>query len=177
MMKVIIMMCLSTWAAIKKCRNVSLMSASINPSKLFVCSRAFEECHRLVSVEMHDGVEIIEELAFSFCYSLRGMKLSGVRVIEEGAFHYCRQLADVKFGDKLDTIGEGAFLNCTSLRNIKVLSVRVIGEGAFMACEQLTEAELPKNLERIEGDAFGSCPRLRRIAFPLKRHLFDARGY
>ena len=123
-----------------------------------------------MSVEIHDGVEIIEEAAFAGCSSLRGIKLPGVRVIEKHAFFHCTALADVEFGDKLESIGDHAF-QCCRLTNIKLPKVRNIGKYAFTECEQLTEVELPKDLERIEGVAFHYCRRLRRIAIPLKDNL------
>ncbi len=126
-------------------------------------------CKNLVSIEMHDGVEIIGAWAFNGC-SLRGIKMAGVRVVETEAFLYCRALADVVFGDKLETIGEWAFAD-TPLRTIKIPKVRVIEEGAFAECDQLMDVELSEDLERIEDFAFGNCPRLRRIAFPLKDNL------
>ena len=70
---------------------------------------AFESRGRLVSIEMHDGIEIIEEFTCSHCTSLKGsIKLPGVRVVGNWAFTRTA-LTAVEFGDKLETIGEGAF--------------------------------------------------------------------
>ena len=81
--------------------------------------RAFSNCIRLISIEMHDGVEIIEEDAFWCCESLRGIKLPGVRVIGNHAFYNCKALEALEFGDKLETIGSNSFA-FTSLRSIKL---------------------------------------------------------
>jgi len=145
----------------------------IHKSVKIISARAFLECIHLVSIELHDGVEIIEDHAFQCCHSLKGIKLPGVRVIEQGAFFCCKALADVEFGDKLETIGQHAFAG-NALRNVKIPKVRVIGDGAFCYCKQLTDLELPEDLERIEEGAIsfaGHCPRLRRIAMPLKDNL------
>jgi hypothetical protein len=123
-----------------------------------------------MSVELHDGVEIIEEWAFYDCRSLRRIKLTGVRVIEYSAFFYCTALEDVEFGDKLETIGRSSFL-CTSLKNIELPKVRVIENAAFGHCNQLTEVKMSEDLETIGYEAFNDCPRLRRIAIPLKANL------
>ena len=122
---------------------------------------------------MHDGVEIIQKMAFSKCHSLRGIKLAGVRVIEKFAFYFCTALEDAEFGKKLETIGEWAFQSCTSLRIVKIPKVRSIETSAFAGCEQLTEVELSEDLETIEEFAFGTCPVLRRIAMPLKDNLLE----
>ena len=132
---------------------------------------AFLECGRLVSIEMHDGLEVIGQYAFRGCTSLRGIKLSGVRVIEERAFYECTALEDVEFGNKLETIGTTAFAD-TALRRIKLLKVMVIGDFAFANCQKLTEVELSEDLETIGYWAFSNCPSLRRIAMPLKDDLF-----
>ncbi len=58
----------------------------VHKSVKIIRARAFFGCRNLVSIEMHDGVEIIEEAAFAGCSSLRGIKLPGVRVIEQSAF-------------------------------------------------------------------------------------------
>ncbi len=145
----------------------------VHKSVKIIRARAFRNCRNLVSVEMHDGVEIIEEAAFYFCSSLRGIKLPGVRVIENNAFFVCA-LEDVEFGDKLETIGDDAFRGCR-LRNIKLPKCRVIGEYSFANCRQLTDVELSdEDLETIGYRAFSNCRRLRRIAIPLKDNLFDA---
>ena len=147
----------------------------IHKSVKIIRREVFSGCEDLVSIEMHDGVEIIEEDAFWDCWSLRGIKLTGVRVIGESAFQYCRNLVDVKFGDKLEIIGGSAFFG-TSLRNVKLRKVRTIGSHAFSGCEQLIDVELSKDLERIGYGAFNYCPRLRRIAMPLKDDMFDEDG-
>src|SRR5210317_167753 len=68
----------------------------VHESVKIINRRAFYYCQNLVSIEMHDGVEIIEEEAFNGCYS-RGIKLPGVRVIEEFAFCNCDDLESVEF--------------------------------------------------------------------------------
>ena len=66
----------------------------VDKSVKIIPFRAFFRREHLVSVEMHDGVEIIGEEAFQNCKSLKGIKLPGVRVIEESAFS-CTALEDV----------------------------------------------------------------------------------
>jgi hypothetical protein len=77
----------------------------------------------LVSVETHDGIDIVKELAFCGCWSLRGIQLPGVKKIGDNAFSGCKALTDVEFGDKLETVGRCAMDGCHSLRNIKMPSV------------------------------------------------------
>ena len=135
--------------------------------------RAFSNCIRLISIEMHDGVEIIGEEAFSYCRSLRGINLPGVRVIGDYAFYECRTLTDVEFGDNLETIGERAFGWTSSLRSIKIPKVRVIGKSAFVKCDELTDVELSEDLETIGNEALSYCRCLRHITMPLKDNLLS----
>jgi hypothetical protein len=147
-------------------RNVRYVR--IHGSVKIIRTGAFFWCRHLVSVEMHDGVEIIEDQAFWNCVSLRGINLTGVKVIGASAFNNCEELADVDFGEKLETIGQGAFCH-TALRRINLPKVRTIGDCAFGACEQLTDVELSEDLETIGSEAFDHS--LRRIAMPLKGNL------
>jgi len=141
----------------------------VHKSVNIIPRRAFYLCRKLVSIEMHDGVEIIEKYAFFHCWSLKRIKLSGVRVIKASAFNHCL-LVDVEFGDKLETIGKYAFQG-TRLRKIKLPKVRFIASSAFQNCYYLTDADLSEDLKRIQTVAFESCSRLRRIAVPLKNNL------
>ena len=84
--------------------------ARIHKSVKIVPARAFENRQQLISVEFHDGIEIIGEEAFYWCDSLRGsIKLHGVKVIKARAFQHCFQLTGVEFGDTLETIEQHAF--------------------------------------------------------------------
>eukprot|EP00984_Skeletonema_dohrnii_P023033 scaffold12159_cov86-Skeletonema_dohrnii-CCMP3373.AAC.3 len=133
--------------------------------------RAFRYRTHLLSVEMHDDVEKIEECAFVNCHSLTGIKLLGVREVETWAFFSCDRLSEVEFGDKLEIIGRNAFSGCP-IRRMKLPSIRTIERGAFIDCRQLTDVEFGSNLETIESSAFSTCPLLRRIAIPLKFNMF-----
>ena len=59
----------------------------VDKSVKIIRREAFHSRRRLVSIEMHDGIEIIEGWAFLGCISLKGsIKLPGVRVVEDNAF-------------------------------------------------------------------------------------------
>ena len=148
--------------------------ARIHRSVKIVRANAFRSRLNLISVEFHDGIEIIEEWAFDWCTSLRGlMKLLGVKTVKQRAFNNCWGLTDVEFGDRLETIEEGAFFACSSLKSIIMPHVRNIGKWAFTRCKQLTDLDLPEELETVEEGAFCNCTRLRRIAMPLKSGMIE----
>ena len=145
--------------------------AVIDPSVNTVRRRAFAGRQHLVSVIFHDGVEIIEEYAFSNCESLRRLKLLGVREIGDRAFQKCVALTKAEFGDRLETVGESAFYGCDYLTRIKMPTVRITEQWAFQNCFRLTDVEFGENLERIGFHSFFNCPNLYRIAIPLKYNL------
>ena len=145
--------------------------AKIHQFVKIVRKRAFQNRTSLLSVELHDGVEIIEEAAFSCCQSLSCIKLPGVKIVKEYAFWCCDGLADVEFGDNLQTIEQHAFNSCTALRSIRIPSVRTIGESAFTNCSELNDVELGEELRTLEKCALSRCPKLTRIALPLKGNM------
>ena len=142
--------------------------ARIHKSVKIVRAGAFQNRWRLISVEFHDGIEIIEEDVFYGCHSLRSIKLLGIRIIKGRAFWCCQNLTDVEFGDKLETIEKDALHFCTALENIKMPSVRTVGKWAFGECSELSDVEFGEELRTLEERAFCCCPKLRRIALPLK---------
>ena len=66
----------------------------IHKSVKIIPAYAFQYRRNLVSVETHNEIEKVEEFAFCGCTSLRGIKLPGVREIEDNAFFNCRELTD-----------------------------------------------------------------------------------
>jgi hypothetical protein len=61
-----------------------------------------------MSVELHDGLEVIEKEAFEECRSLREMLFPpSVRAIKEGAFCWCSVLTTAILNDGLEVIGGG----------------------------------------------------------------------
>ena len=148
-------------------RNVT--HVIIDRSVKIIPKKAFQNRQQLVSVKMHDGVEVIEIAAFDGCTSIRQLKLPGVREVGQWAFNNCTSLRDVEFGN-LEIIQSQAFFRCP-IKSIKMPSVRTIKEFAFEDCRQVTDVELP-GVERIEFHAFSNCLALRRIVIPLKDNMF-----
>jgi hypothetical protein len=122
----------------------------VDPSVDTITRRAFQNRRGRVSIDAHDGVEIIEEEAFMDFTQLESITLPGVRVIGRMAF----------FSEE-----------SSSLRNITLPKVEVIGPSAFIGCYQLTEVEFSEDLQSVGNLAFCDCIRLRRIAIPLKDDL------
>ena len=151
--------------------------ARIHKSVKIVRAWAFNNRRQLISVEFHDGVEIIEEYAFEGCWSLKSIKLLGIRIIKQGGFSGCSGLTDVEFGDNLETIEDGSFINCTGLKSIRIPSVRTIERSAFANCWELSDVEFGEELRTLQRQAFCNCPELKRIALPLKDDMIENRVF
>ena len=146
--------------------------ARIHKSVKTVRRRAFYFRHKLISVEFHDGVEIVEEEAFYGCWYLKGpIKLLGVKIVKKFAFCFCFGLTDVEFGDKLETIEQQAFERCMALKNIRIPSVKTVGGKAFTCCYVLSDVEFGEELRTLQRWAFHGCPKLKRVALPLKDNM------
>ena len=146
--------------------------ARIHKDVKIVREYAFQNRRHLISVEIHDGVEIIEKNAFYQC-PLRSVKLLGVKIIKHSAFFGCESLTDVEFGDKLEKIKEQAFQYCRALNKISMPSVRTVWMYAFANCSKLSDVECGEALRTLSGYAFASCPKLERIALPLKGGMIE----
>jgi hypothetical protein len=140
----------------------------VHPSVRVIRGKAFFGRRRLMSVEFHDGITVIEEEAFAWCTSLREILIPPyVRVIEAGAFENCSGLTTVILGDGLEEIEAWAFAYCRSIVRIEITpTVRAIKAGAFIDCSGLTTVILGDGLEEVRKYAFQRCRSLVRIVIP-----------
>jgi hypothetical protein len=135
----------------------------VHPSIKVICAKAFFRQSRLINVELHDVIEVIEWEAFRDCRSLREILFPpSVRSIKYYVFHRCSVLTTAILNNGLEVIEYEAFSYCTSLRKILFpLSVRVIEDWAFHNCSGLTTAILNDGLEEIGEGAFRGCALVR----------------
>ena len=103
------------WPLIPK----NITHVSIDPSIKVIISCAFSRCSRLIEVELHDGLEEIEEAAFMDCINLQRV------------FYY-----DGKGKNK-------------SYKNGIPPSVRMIGSQVFLCCKKLANVELREDLKQL----------------------------
>ena len=144
--------------------------ARIHISVKIIRARAFYNRRNLISVEFHDGVEIIEHRAFKCC-RLQSIKLLGVKIIKQKAFSNCTRLTAVEFGNKLETIEQQAFIG-TGLRKLRMPSVTTVERWAFAHCDELSDVEFGEELRKLQ-EAFHRCNNLERIALPLKGDMIE----
>ena len=134
----------------------ALLSLAVNVSHYRVrkdcpriCHKAFANREDLLSVELPEGVSVIEPFAF-FRSGVRSFTApTSLRAIERRAFALCEQLQEVHLNEGLRAIGEEAFAN-TALREIELpaslqaLGRRFCGTPRLIACEDGSEKFLPE---------------------------------
>ena len=78
--------------------------------------------------------------------------------IEEYAFSWCDSLKEIKIPDSVTKIYGYAFYNCSDLTGLQLPEgVIFIGSNAFESCSSLTEVILPNSIEELEGQIFDNC--------------------
>eukprot|EP00980_Cylindrotheca_fusiformis_P000700 scaffold167_cov110-Cylindrotheca_fusiformis.AAC.28 len=122
----------------------------------------------LISVELPEGLQVIETRLFLFCASLTKVNIpTSVIKIGEEAFSLCQNLASIDLPHGLVEIGVRSFEKCYSIETLHIPStVSSIGREAFGNCRHLKHIELPPTLKAIESDMFFECRSLEYIDIP-----------
>ena len=153
--------------------------------------RAFENCTKLKSITIGDGVEQIPAFAFlncdgitninipesvtkigvsafESCGSLSSIILSnGVRNINANAFSNCSNLKNINIPDSVSIIGHYAFSNCSNFENINIPdSVSSVGDGVFSGCRKLLNVNIGSGISTIPREMFFRCESIENIHIP-----------
>ena len=150
---------------------------------------AFEDCSRLTSINIPNGVWTIRPSAFENCSGLTSITLpNSVTSIDARAFYNCSGLTSINIPSGLIVIEADAFSDCSGLTSINIpSSVTSIGKQAFSGCSGLKQATVPgdinfknvfdnnSNIDRIviaEGStnigksSFSDCSNFKSITIP-----------
>ncbi len=145
----------------------------------------------LLQVTIPEGVERIEENAFSGCSSLKQVELpDSCKSLGTNAFSKCTGLESINL-DKVEKIGAWAFDGCSSLPKTLVVpnSIEAVLSGAFAdtgitevifesgrtaipgnACssigDTLLQVTIPEGVESIGSSAFKGCSSLKQVVLP-----------
>ncbi|EJK50767.1 hypothetical protein THAOC_30136, partial [Thalassiosira oceanica] len=163
----------------------SLTHVHVAPHVNEIPYEAFQDCDKLIKLQLNEGLQVIEDFAFEGCKSLRSVTIpSTVTELGQFAFCGCGNLTKLQFKEGLQVIGARAFDGCeslrsvtlpstvtklgvcTSLRNVSVPStVTKLGGAVFANCSSLTEVYLNEGLQNIGAGAF-ACSALRSVTIP-----------
>ena len=124
----------------------------------------------LTSVVMGDGVETIDDWAFSYCDDLSTITWSSsLDEIGQNAFNHCGGLTTLELPSSVTIIWDYAFLSCGSLTNASLGNSLVsIKTSAFMGCTSLSSVVLPNTLKTIGEKSFQNCRHLSSVIIPNK---------
>lgn len=152
-----------------------IKSLSIPNSIKEIGESAFYRCKNLQTVNIGNGVTIIERSAFHSCTNLTSMAIpDAVTEIGERAFYDCESLTSVKIPDGLKKISPYLFAGCTNLASITIPSgVTEIGEHAFEDCSSLTSITIPEGVTSITAATFYGCKNLTSITIPEEVTTID----
>ena len=119
-------------------------------------NRAFEECHKLVSIKLPETVKWIGESGFRYCSNLTTINFpDGLTSIGGGAFYSCGKLINVELPDSLTYLASGAFYWCSSITSINIPDgITEINKYVFYDCKNLKSIELPNTVTHIRERSF-----------------------
>ena len=152
---------------------------TVKIGKGVIGDNAFNNCKKLTTVELGNGVTSIGKRAFLNCTQLPSITIGdGVTSsIGASAFSGCTALTNANIGS--GAIGATAFQDCSRLDNVTLGDgVTSIGTNAFLRCTALTSISIGSNVKTIENFAFSSCTTLQEVTIPaaetLGRSIFNA---
>lgn len=148
--------------------GADLTSVIIPGSVTSIGCSAFENCEKLKSITISNGVANISDRAFYKCKSLTSVVMpDSVTSIGNCAFWGCEKLEDIVIPRGTRSIGERAFCGCESLVSVTIPgSVTNISPGIFLGCERLSNIVIPNGVTSIGYNAFGGCSKLMNITIP-----------
>lgn len=154
-------------SAFEQCSR--LTSVSIPNGILSIKEDAFSGCSNLTSVKLPTGLNNLGRAAFNNCISLTSMNLP-TTLVEIGSlcFSGCQNLrSDIIIPKGVETIGMYTFSNCERITKIVIPeTVTEIGECAFYYCKELVDIEIPSSVNSIGDVAFSNCQKIKSITIP-----------
>lgn len=184
----------------KNVREVTLPRTVKHDGKTYrvhgIESNAFSHCMQLEQVNVPDGWMFLLENAFTYCPSLKLVKLgkpgrlfgqrlgmiqkcflncpqaelqvSDKSVSYNGTFKHNSNITHVDFGGKKNVSGD-CFSGCTSLISARLYQKDAISDKMFYNCTALEEVSVTKNNRSFWlNQTFYNCKSLRSVTLPPK---------
>ena len=142
----------------------TLESVTLPATLDFVGYGTFENCYKLKTVIIPEGIDSIQPKAFMHCGSLTEITIpSTVRSLSNNIFAFCDELETVNLPEGLTEIEHNAFLGCKSLKTLTIPStVKKLGHSVFQGTG-LVSIEIPETVEEMGSGAFTACKDLTTI--------------
>lgn len=127
----------------------------------------FQNCSKLVEVELPSTLTAIPSSMFYYCVSLPSIAIpASVTSIGRAAFDACEKLrtVDIPQDSRLTTLGETVFAFDDLLESIYLpAGVTEIPYSTFQRCDSLKEVTLAGAITTIGENAFRDCVSLKRL--------------
>ncbi len=139
---------------------------------------AFEECTRLSTFTLNEGLSVINVYAFYGCSTITSLSMpSTLRIIDEDAFDGCTNVSSLSLNEGLLTISHYAFYNLSKVTSLSLPSTLVgeIGEYAFSYI-QMTSVTIPKGVTTLGYACFYQCTKLATVTFATGSALKSIEG-
>lgn len=148
-----------------------LVEVNIDTQVTKIPKYAFKDCTKITSITIPAQVSYIGMRAFNNCTSLETVNYnpSGeVTVDNEAVFAGCSSLSTINFGSGVTRISDRLFSYITGLTSIVIPnSVTYIGWYSFCYCTNLQSVYISDGISYISTGAFSSCTSLRRVHLPV----------
>lgn len=140
---------------------------------------AFSECKSLKSITLPESVDYIGNFAFIDCSSLMDLSLPRRAVtLESSAFKRCVSLTSITVPNGIQYIEEDTFRECAKLKKVVLPdTVTSIGKSAFNECTALESLDIPPKVSYIGPWAFYGCTKLLKIKLPKTLTSIGNRGF
>lgn len=163
-----------------KIKSISFESGS----QLKTIGKFVFESSKIESIVIPEGIELIDEEAFTQCSKLKTVTLpSTLTEIGSNAFSSCSSLESVKIPDGVEVIGSNAFNCCYALKSVTIPgSVKSFGNSAFNYCTGLESVTICAGVTAIPDRAFYECCKLSSVSLPdtltsIGSYAFYVAGY
>ena len=142
-------------------------------------ANAFEQCWKLTSLVIPEGVTEIGDFAFNGCVALKSVKFpNSLHKFGTCAFFGCIALSSVDIPEGTKIISDKCFYACSSLTSVRLSStINSIEKDAFAACVKLSSVNLPEGLVWIGESAFRGCTSLKDIILPSTLQNIDEKAF
>jgi hypothetical protein len=162
-------------------QKADLLEVTVGSSTKTIELNAFRLCKNLRKAVISDKVTDVKEFAFSWCDSLKEVKLpEGINRINISAFQGCTSLEEIVIPQSVTIIDEQAFSNCTALKSV-ILPENMywLSNECFFGCVSLTDIDIPASVEIIDAMSFSGCTSLAevRIAADSKMREFGPNAF
>ena len=143
-----------------------LTSINIPNGVISIGSHAFFNCLKLTSVNIPNSVTSIGDYAFVFCESLIGINIpNSVTSIGIQAFGYCSSLTSITIPNGVTSIGMYAFSDCSGLESIVVAEGNTVYHSYQNCLIETASKTLMAGCQNSIIPADGSVTRIEDSAF------------